>query len=74
MFIKFDDLQKAPYFNYYSGENEHVVWFEDANSTYARLKFVSDFNLGGVSYWTINQYFPQNWLVLNAMYDVKKLL
>ncbi len=73
-FIKFDELQKAPYFNYYSGENEHVVWFEDANSTYARLKFVSDFNLGGVSYWTINQYFPQNWLVLNAMYDVKKLL
>lgn len=73
-FIKFDELQQAPYFNYYSGENEHIVWFEDARSTYARLKFVSDFNLGGVSYWTINQYFPQNWLVLNSMYDVKKLL
>lgn len=73
-FIKFDELQQAPYFNYYSADGEHVVWFEDARSTYARLKFVSDFNLGGVSYWTINQYFPQNWLVLNAMYDIKKLL
>ena len=73
-FINFDNLQKAPFFNYYKGENEHVVWFEDARSTYERLKFVEKYNLGGVSYWTINQYFPQNWLVLNAMYGVKKVI
>ncbi len=73
-FINFDTVQQAPYFNYYTSQNEHVVWFEDARSTYARLKFVADYNLAGVSYWTINQYFPQNWLVLNSMYKVKKLI
>lgn len=72
-FIKFDNVQQAPYFNYWQNQ-EHVVWFEDANSTYARLKFVDEFNLGGVSYWTINQYFPQNWLVLNGLYNVKKVV
>lgn len=73
-FIKFDDLQQAPYFNYWTPNQEHVVWFEDARSTQARLQFVNDFKLGGVSYWTINQYFPQNWLVLNSMFKVKKLI
>ncbi len=73
-FIKFDQLQKAPYFNYYTPNQQHVVWFEDANSTYARLRFVQDYNLGGVSYWTINQFFPQNWLVLNGMYNVNKVI
>ena len=73
-FIQFDNLQKAPYFNYYTPNQEHQVWFDDARSTYARLKFVSDYNLGGVSYWTINQFFPQNWLVLKSMYNVKKVV
>ncbi len=73
-FINFDNVQKAPYFNYWQGSQEHVVWFDDARSTYERLKFVEEYDLGGVSYWTINQFFPQNWLVLNAMYNVKKVI
>ena len=73
-FINFDNVQKAPYFNYWQGSQEHVVWFDDARGTYERLKFVEEYDLGGVSYWTINQFFPQNWLVLNAMYNVKKVI
>ncbi len=73
-FINFDNVQKAPYFNYWQGSQEHVVWFDDAHSTYERLKFVEEYDLGGVSYWTINQFFPQNWLVLNAMYNIKKVI
>lgn len=73
-FINFDNVQKAPYFNYWQGSQEHVVWFDDARSTYERLKFVEEYDLGGVSYWTINQFFPQNWLVLNAMYNIKKVI
>ncbi len=73
-FIQFDELQKAPYFNYFTPGQEHIVWFEDARSTQARLEFIKQFNLAGVSYWTINQYFPQNWLVLNSMFNIKKLI
>ena len=73
-FIQYNEVQQSPYFNYWTNNQQHEVWFDDARSVEARLKFVNDFNLGGVSYWTINRYFPQNWLVLNAMFNVKKLI
>lgn len=74
-FIQFDELSASPYFNYYSENgSQHVVWFEDARSIDSKLRLVDEYGLGGVSYWTINRYFPQNWLVQNALYDVVKLL
>jgi len=73
--IEFDDESKAPFFYYYdSSGRQHIVWFEDARSTMEKLKLVDEYKLGGVSYWTIGRHFPQNWLVLNSMYNVKKLL
>ncbi|MDD2568782.1 MAG: glycosyl hydrolase family 18 protein, partial [Clostridia bacterium] len=73
--IQFDEQAQSPFFYYYdSSGKEHVVWFEDARSVEAKLLLVDEYNLGGVSYWNANNYFPQNWLVLNAMYDVEKVL
>ena len=73
--ISFSDSSQAPYFNYYDGNGRrHVVWFDDARSVNARLRLVDQYGLGGVSYWTINRYFPQNWLVLQSLYDVQKVL
>ena len=73
-FINYSTIEQAPNFNYYTNGQQHKVWFDDANSVKTRLNFVNDFNLGGVSYWTINRYFPQNWLVLNYMFKVKKVV
>lgn len=73
--IKFDEEAQSPYFNYYDNQGrEHVVWFEDARSIEAKLALVDKYNLGGVSYWTVNSYFPQNWLVLESMYNVNKVI
>lgn len=72
--IQFDQTSQAPFFNYYANGRRHEVWFDDARSTQARLRIVSEYNLGGVSYWTINRFFPQNWLVLQSMYDINKVL
>lgn len=73
--IQFNTESQAPYF-YYNDDagTRHVVWFEDARSVQARLRLVDVYNLGGVSYWTINRFFPQNWLVLSSMYTIQKLL
>lgn len=73
-FIQFDEKTQSPYFTYYTPTNKHIVWFDDARSYYARLKLVDEYNLAGVSYWTINQYYPQNWLIINDLYDIKKVL
>ncbi|KEH87624.1 LysM peptidoglycan-binding domain-containing protein [Clostridium novyi] len=73
--IKYDEGSASPYFNYYDNlGRSHVVWFEDARSINEKLMLINRYNLGGVSYWTISKYFPQNWLVLNSLYDVKKVI
>ncbi len=73
--IKFDRQAQAPFFHYYDDKGRrHVVWFEDARSIAAKLELVETYQLGGVSYWTVNRFFPQNWLVLQSMYDVRKVL
>ena len=73
--IKYDMKAQAPYFNYYdSSGREHEVWFDDARSIQARLRLVEKYNLGGVSYWTIGSYFRPNWVVLDSMYDINKVV
>ena len=72
--INFDEKAQSPYFNYIddSGRN-HVVWFDDARSINARLQLVNKYNLAGVSYWTINNFYPVNWAVLANNFDVQKI-
>lgn len=73
--ILYDEESAAPYFNYYDSDGvEHVVWFNDARTIEEFMNVVRDKKLGGVSYWTINKYFPQNWLVVKSLYDINKVL
>lgn len=73
--IQYDYQAQAPYFRYYDANGvQHEVWFEDARSIRAKLGTVYLYGLGGVSYWTINRFFPQNWLILSSLYNVKKVL
>jgi len=73
--IMFDDRAQAPYFNYVDENGRtHVVWFEDARSIDARLNIVDKYNLAGVSYWTINNYFPVNWAILDSRYKITKIV
>lgn len=73
--ILYDYTSQAPFFNYYDQNgSRHEVWFEDARSILAKLTLANEFRVGGLSYWTIGQYFPQNWLVLNSVYNIRKVL
>ncbi len=73
--IQFDQQAQSPFFYYNDASGRrHVVWFQDARSVQASLRLVNEYHLGGVSYWTVNAFFPQNWLVLSSMYNIKKVL
>lgn len=75
--ILFDPVAKAPYFTYLSNDSfppqEHIVWFQDARSVEASLNLVSEYDLKGVSIWQIMKYFPQNWLVLNSLFNIVRI-
>ncbi len=69
--ILFDQTAQAPHFNYLDeNREEHEVWFEDARSIRAKLELASDNQMLGVGYWNLMRPFPQNWLVLNALFDI----
>lgn len=69
--ISYDETAQAPYYNYYRDGKEHVVWFEDARSVQAQSRLVGEYGLQGLSVWNIMRYFPQLWLVLNALYNIE---
>ncbi|MDF2822046.1 MAG: spore peptidogylcan hydrolase [Clostridiales bacterium] len=71
--IEFDSVAQAPFFNYFSEGNNHVVWFEDARSIEAKLKLANGFNLNGIGIWNIMRAFPQLWVITSAYYNIKKV-
>lgn len=70
--ISYNTTAQAPYFKYWRDGKEHEVWFEDARSIQAKFDLLEELGLRGISYWHIAFPFPQNWVLLNEMFHVKK--
>lgn len=70
--IRYDEQVQAPWFRYVDDRGaEHEVWFEDARSIQAKLNLAFDYGLYGVGYWNLDRPFPQNWVVLNSMAQIR---
>ncbi len=73
--IRYDENAQSPWFRYVDqGGVEHEVWFEDARSIRAKLALTQEYGLYGAGYWNLMRPFPQNWLVLNALYNIREEL
>ena len=74
--ISYDTTAQSPYFRYFIRENgepiEHIVHFEDARSIDAKLRLIHEKDLRGGNIWNIMRYFPQLWLVINSLFDIKR--
>ena len=70
--IQYDYNTESPFFRYSDRNTEHEVRFEDARSIYAKLKLAYDNSIYGVSYWNLMNSFPQNFALLNLMFDIIK--
>lgn len=72
--ILFDEFSQSPYFYYTDPDgNEHIVWFEDVRSLRGKFSLVSENQLLGCGYWNLMRPFPQNFLLLNSMFNVIKV-
>ncbi len=67
--IMFDTEAQSPTFMYDNGQR-HEVWFEDAISIQTKLLTAYEYGFRGISYWNLMRYFPQNWLVLNSLFNI----
>ncbi|HEX3044243.1 MAG TPA: LysM peptidoglycan-binding domain-containing protein [Bacillota bacterium] len=74
--INYDSTAQSPWFDYTDAQNMgHEVWFEDARSMDAKYKTTQDYNLRGVGWWSYvnSPYgFPQNWVVLTDIFNIRK--
>lgn len=73
--IQYDNYAQSPWFRYTDEQGgAHEVWFEDARSVRAKLALIPEYGLLGAGYWNLMRNFPQNWRVLNALYDIRSAL
>ena len=71
--IQYDPQAQAPFFQYTDDEGrQHQVWFEDARSIQAKFNLVKQLGIRGVSYWKLGLSFPQNWLLIEDNFRVRK--
>lgn len=71
--IQYDTTAQAPFFRYTDDDGkEHEVWFEDARSIQAKFDLVKELGIRGVFYWALGREFPQNWLLLQDNFIIRK--
>lgn len=72
--IYFSEADQAAYFYYTddSGRN-HVVWFEDTRSLFAKTRIVYNERLGGIGTWQLNFAMPQYPWVFTHYLQIRKV-
>ncbi|MDE5993703.1 MAG: hypothetical protein K2G87_11715 [Oscillospiraceae bacterium] len=50
-----------------------MVWFEDVRSLRGKFSLVSEKDILGCGYWNLMRPFPQNFLLLNSMFNIVKV-
>jgi spore germination protein len=69
--ILFDEKSASPFFRYNEGNSLHEVWFEDARSINDKLLLASEFELYGIGFWNLMNYFQPAFSTLSALYNIK---
>ncbi len=76
--IQFDEVSQTPFFEYFQhvlGDSyPHIIWFVDARSIQGVTKLIIDYQLNGKGVWNIMQYNAPVWTVINATFDIIKLI
>lgn len=72
--IRFNELAQSPYFDYYVNNQHHQVHFEDARSIESKIKLAVDYDLSGLSIWTLMSYFPQLTVLIDYHLEVVKVV
>ncbi|UYZ20294.1 LysM peptidoglycan-binding domain-containing protein [Mesobacillus jeotgali] len=70
--IQYDTAARSPWFRYWKGTEEHIVWFEDIRSYIEKYRLIDLYQLNGTTYWQLSLKAPQNWAYLDKA-DVIKL-
>ncbi|WP_243297886.1 LysM peptidoglycan-binding domain-containing protein [Bacillus litorisediminis] len=68
--IEYDQAAASPWYRYWKGMEEHIVWFEDIRSYQEKYNLVDQYRLLGITYWQLGLPAPQNWTYLQNRFIV----
>jgi spore germination protein len=70
--IKYDSAAQAPWYRYWKGTEEHIVWFEDSRSYIEKYGLMDIYRLSGTTFWHLGLAAPQNWAYMKNHLNVRK--
>lgn len=70
--IQFDKTSQSPWYKYWQGSEERIVWFEDIRSYQEKYNLITAYKLNGTTFWQISLPSPQNWAYLENNFKVRK--
>jgi spore germination protein len=70
--IQFDNMAKSPWYRYWLGTKEHIVWFADIRSYTEKYKLIDIYKLAGLTLWQISLSAPQHWAYVSKNISVLK--
>jgi spore germination protein YaaH len=68
---QWSSVDAAPYFTYVAGGVQHVVWYNDADATKAKMTFIEKYRLRGLVFWAVGSEDTRQWPVLRS-YAIQK--
>ncbi len=71
--IQYDEYQQSPYFRYKEDGVDHIVYFSDARSIYSKTALIQEYDLAGISVWTLNKYYAPIFEIITDFYIVNKI-
>lgn len=71
--IQYDNEQESPYFRYKENGVDHIVYFSDARSISSKTKLIGEYDLAGISIWTLNKYYAPIFEIVTDYYIVDKI-
>ena len=72
--INYDTEAQAPFMRYNDGESEHIVWFESPRGVLAKLGLIDKYTLFGGGIWNIDRPFYRGYMLINVLYDIRKVI
>lgn len=71
--IKYYKEAETPYFKYKKDDVLHEVQYDNAYSFYKKLELIDEYNLGGISIWTLKTHNQTYYTLLSHYFDIKKI-
>ncbi|MGE5330106.1 MAG: glycosyl hydrolase family 18 protein [Deltaproteobacteria bacterium] len=68
-----NDKYKVPYINYWDGNVQREIWFENASSLSYKINLASKYGLKGIAIWRLGMEDPAVWNVISGNIDVQKI-